>query len=245
MTASHSMTAGVKSALGPRLTVLARCLLRDLPVPRWGNLRRVTPFSASYGFDRGTPLDRYYLDAFLRANQALITGRVLEVQMDAYTKRFGRHVQQSHSIDVNPAFGATYTCDLADAPQIPSDYYNCFLLPNTLQHIESLRPALRTMLRVTKPGGTLLASAAGFLPLITDGGDYWRLSAQGWRRLLAEEWPGCEIAVESHGNCLAAIAAMHGLAQEELSPRELDVEDPRYPVLVTIRCRKAEGPGVR
>ncbi len=101
------------------------------------------------------------------------------------------------------------------------------------------------MLRVTRPGGTLLASAAGFLPLIPDGGDLWRLSAQGWRRLLADEWPGCEITVESHGNCLAAIAAMHGLAQEELSAEELDVEDPRYPVLVTIRCRKVQGAGAR
>ena len=245
MTATDRVTAGVKSALGPRLTTLARCLLRDLPVPRWGNLRRVTPISTSYGFDRGTPLDRYYLDGFLRGNQPVIAGRVLEVQVPAYTKRFGRGVQESHSVDINPRFGATYTCDLADAPQIPSDYYDCLLLPNTLQHLEALRPALRTTLRVTKPGGTILASAAGFLPLIPDGGDFWRLSAQGWHRLLAEEWPGCEIVVRSHGNCVAAIAAMHGLAHEELTAEELDVEDQRYPVLVTIRCRKPQEPGAR
>jgi SAM-dependent methyltransferase len=245
MTPETASTERLKALAGPRLTVVGRCLLRGLPVPRWGNLRRVRPFSTSYGFDRGTPIDRYYLDAFFRANQALITGRVLEVQLPSYTKRFGQRVEQSHSVDINPQFGATYTCDLADAPQIPSDYYDCFLLPNTLQHVETLRPALQTMLRVTKPGGTMLASAAGFLPLIPDGADFWRLSAQGWRRLLAEEWPDCELAVESHGNCLAAIAAMHGLAQEELSVEELDAEDPRYPVLVTIRCRKARRPGAR
>ena len=231
----------LKALAGPRLTVLGRCLLRGLPVPRWGNLRRVSPFSVNFGFDRGTPIDRYYLHAFLRANQTLITGRVLEVQLPSYTKRYGRGVRESHSVDINPAFGATYSCDLANAPQIPSDYYDCFLLPNTLQHVEALRHGLRTMLRVTKPGGTLLASAAGLLPLIPDGGDFWRLSAQGWRRLLAEEWPGCEIAVESHGNCLAAIGAMHGLALEELRAEELDVNDPRYPILITIRCRKASG----
>ena len=245
MSATNTVAASLKSALRPRLTVLARCLLRDLPVPRWGNLRRVKPFSTVYGFDRGTPVDRYYLDAFLQSNRTLITGRVLEVQMPSYTKRYGHGIQESHTVDINPTFNATYTCDLANAPEIPSDYYDCFLLPNTLQHVEALRPALQTMLRVTKPGGTLLASAAGFLPLIPDGDDFWRLSAQGWRRLLAEAWPGCEIAVESHGNCLVALAAMHGLAQEELREGELDVEDPRYPVLVTIRCRKAEGPAGR
>jgi hypothetical protein len=245
MTREAGTSERLKAIAGPRLTVLGRCLLRGLPVPRWGNLRRVRPFSASYGFDRGTPIDRYYLETFLRANQTSITGRVLEVQLPSYTRRFGRSVEESHSVDINPQFGATYTCDLADAPQIPSDYYDCFLLPNTLQHVETLRPALRTMLRVTKPGGTILASAAGFLPLIPDGGDFWRLSAQGWGRLLADEWSGCEIDVESHGNCLAAIAAMYGLAQEELHADELDVEDPRYPVLVTIRCRKAQAPGRR
>jgi SAM-dependent methyltransferase len=245
MTAPAGSAERLKAIAGPRLAVVGRCLLRGLPVPRWGNLRRVKPFSATYGFDRGTPIDRYYLDAFLRANQTLITGRVLEVQLSSYTKRLGRDVQESHSVDIDPKFNATYTCDLADAPQIPSNYYDCFLLPNTLQHVEALRPALQTMLRVTKPGGTLLASAAGFLPLIPDGGDFWRLSSQGWSRLLADEWSGCEIAVESHGNCLAALAAMHGLALEELSESELDVQDPRYPVLVTIRCRKAQGPGTR
>jgi SAM-dependent methyltransferase len=238
MTAANPAGERLKALAGPRLTVVGRCLLRRLPVPRWGNLRRVTPFSASYGFERGTPLDRYYLHAFLDAHRSFITGRVLEVQVPAYTKRFGHDILESHSVDINPAFDATYTCDLADAPQIPSDYYDCFLLPNTFQHVEQLRPALRTMLRVTKPGGTLLASAAGFVPLIPDGGDFWRLSAQGWRRILADEWPDCEIDVEPHGNCLSAIAAMHGLAHEELSDAELDVADPRYPVLVTIRCRK-------
>ena len=40
-----------------------------------------------------------------------------------------------------------------------------------------------------------------------------------------------------HGNCLAATAALMGLAAEELTPDELDAQDPRYPVQVTIACR--------
>ena len=34
------------------------------------------------------------------------------------------------------------------------------------------------------------------------------------------------------------VAAMLGLAAEELLPAELDAEDPHYPVLVTAACRK-------
>ncbi len=49
---------------------------------------------------------------------------------------------------------------------------------------------------------------------------------------------GRVVTVESHGNCLAGVAAMLGLAREELTSAELDVAHPRYPVLVTVMCRK-------
>jgi hypothetical protein len=238
VTATTSTRAGLKTAMGPRLTVLARCLLRGLPVPRWGNLRRVEPFSGIFGFDRGTPVDRFYLHRFLDQHRSVVTGRVLEVQVPSYTRTYGHDVETSHTVDINPQFQATYTCDLADAPQIQSNSYDCFLAPNTLQHVADLTPALRTMLRVVKPGGTVLASAPALLPLIPDGDDYWRLSPAGWRKMLMQAWAGCDIAVEGHGNCLAAIAAMHGLALEELTDEELSADDPRYPVLVTIKCRK-------
>jgi SAM-dependent methyltransferase len=238
MMAGHAGRQRLKAFMGPRLTVFARCVLRGKPLPRWGNMRRVEPFSTSFGFDRGTPVDRYYLHRFLDGNRHVITGRVLEVQVPSYTKRFGGGVRESHTVDINPVFNATYTCDLADAAQIPTDYYDCFLLPNTFQHIVDLHNALRHMIRVVKPGGTLLASAAGLLPLIPDGGDYWRLSPGGWRFVLQDDWAGCDVSVEGHGNCLAAVATMYGLAQEELNSAELDADDPRYPVLITIRCRK-------
>jgi SAM-dependent methyltransferase len=233
-----SAGSAAKAILGPHLTVLARCVLRGLPIPRWGNLRRVEPFSRVFGFDRGTPVDRFYMERFLEANRQVITGRVLEVQVSSYTRTYGQAVETAHTVDINPDWRATYTCDLADAAQIPSNSYDCFLASNTLQHVEDLPAVLRTLVRVVKPGGYVLASVPMLLPLIPDGDDMWRLSPEAWQRTLAREWAGCEIAVEGHGNCLAAIAAMQGLALEELSDDELRVNDSRYPVLVTIKARK-------
>jgi len=228
----------LKSALGPHLTVLGRCVMRGLPIPRWGNLRRVRPFSQTFGFDRGTPVDRFYLHKFFEANRAAITGRVLEVQVPAYTRTYGRDVQTAHTVDIDPRFSATYTCDLADAAQIPSDSYDCFLAPQTLQHVSDLDGVLKTMLRVVKPGGHILASAPVLLPLIPDADDNWRLTPHAWQKTLARAWPGHEPTIKGHGNCLSAIAAMHGLALEELTDDELTAHDPRYPVIVTIACRK-------
>lgn len=200
------------------------------------------PFSSNFGFDRGTPVDRYYLHNFLEKYQDYIIGDILEIQAQAYGQRFGHTIHQVDSVDINPAFEPTYLCDLAKAEGvIPASHYDCFLLPNTLQHLQDLQGCLVQALRVIKPGGVILASAAGFVPLIPDGPDYWRLSAAGWNEIVSRTWPGCEVSVESHGNCLAAVACMLGLALEELISEELDVVDTRYPVLVTLFCRKPLG----
>ena len=233
------MLPELKQLLGPRWTPRLGRLVRGRERPRWGNLRRVRPFSESFGFDRGVPVDRYYLHRFLEANRAGVTGDVLEIQGVGYTRRFGHDLRRVDSLDIDARFEPTYVCDLANSEGlIPDDVYDCFLLPNTLQHLRDLEGCLRHALRVVKPGGSLLASAAGFIPLIPDGPDYWRLSPEGWREVLARVWVGAEIRVESHGNCLAAVGAMLGLANEELTPAELDARDPRYPVLVTVACRK-------
>ena len=228
-----------KAWVGPRWTVTLRCLLKGKGLPEWGNLRRTRPFSSNFGFDRGTPVDRYYLEKFLYRHREHITGRVLEIQMPGYTERYGQDVAEAHSVDIAADFDSTYVCDLAESTDvIPSEYYDCFLLPNTLCVLKDIEACLKQAFRVIKPGGVVLATTAGFVPLTPDYGDYWHLSAAGWRELARRAWPEGSYDVESHGNCLVASAAMMGLAWEELSEAELEDTDPRYPVLVTLVCRK-------
>lgn len=238
MTRRSAATARAKQIAGPGMTARVRCLMHGFSMPRWGNLRRTTPFSSTYGFERGTPIDRYYLHRFLAAHRDLITGDVLEVQTGGYTERFGHDVAHADTFDIVPQFGPTHLCDFAHCDDvIPSHAYDCLLLPNTLPHFRELDLALAHARRIVRPGGTILASAAGLLPLTGDVPDYWRLSPDGWRERLGAAWPGATIEIAGHGNCLAAVAAQMGLALEELSEAELDVQDPRYPVLTTMLCR--------
>lgn len=224
---------------GPRATVKARCLLHGYELPRWGNLRRTTPFSATFGFERGTPIDRYYLHRFFDRHRAEITGDVLEVQANSYTVRFGHDLRRTDTFDIIDQFQPTYLCDLAHSERVlPDAAYDCLLLPNTLPHLRDLDACLAHALRVVRPGGVILASAAGLMPLTPDVPEYWRLPPDGWREVLRRAWPDAEIVVTGHGNCLAAAAAQFGLALEELRSAELDVDDPRYPVLTTIVSRK-------
>ena len=163
---------------------------------------------------------------------------MLEVQTGSYTERFGHDVTRADTFDIVPEFAPTHLCDFAHCGGIiPARAYDCLLLPNTLPHFRELDLALAHALRVVRPGGTILASAAGLLPLTGDVADYWRMSPDGWRERLGAAWPGATIEIGGHGNCLAAVAAQLGLALEELTTAELDVQDPRYPVLTTICCR--------
>src|SRR5262245_3371591 len=67
----------------------------------WGDLARQTPISDSWGVDRGTPLDRYYIERFLEANRADIYGHVLEVKDAGYTHRYGgSRVRRASVLDV-------------------------------------------------------------------------------------------------------------------------------------------------
>jgi len=190
-----------------------------------------------YGFDRGMPIDRYYVDKFLSARSGLICGRILEIQTTDHARRYGSGGTVMHTLDINASFHPTYLCDLAAADIVPSASYDCFLLPNTLCFLRDLEIALRQARRIVRPGGVILATVPGFVPLTPDAADYWHASADGWRVIAGRAWPDCETQVESHGNCLAAAAAIYGVAAEELSAEELDATDPRYPVLVTIECR--------
>jgi len=213
--------------------------VRGKRLPRWGNLRVEEPFSSNWGIDRGTPVDRYFADRFFAENRDLISGRVLEIQNPVYTERYGVDVRHADSIDIDSQFGPTIVCDLAKAEgAVASNSYDCFLLPFTLPFVRDLKGALRNVMRIVKPGGTILATTSLLSPVFAEYPEYWRMTESGWRELLAREWPGQEIEVRTHGNCVSAVASILGLAQEELTTEELDRDDPRFPVLISIKARK-------
>jgi SAM-dependent methyltransferase len=220
----------------------------DPPVgwARFGSLRRLTPISRVFGLDRGLPIDRYYIERFLSAHASDIRGRVLEIGSDTYTRRFGRDwVTRSDVLSVaegNPK--ATMVADLTCADHLPSDTFDCILLTQTLQFIYDVRAALKTLYRILKPAGILLATFSGISQIsrydMDHWGDYWRFTSLSSRRLFAEVFPAAQVTVEAHGNVLTALTFLHGLAAEELRREELDFHDPDYEVVITARAVKPE-----
>jgi SAM-dependent methyltransferase len=217
--------------------------LQRLRRPAWlGTIRRTAPVSEHYGRDRGTPIDRYYIEQFLAAERAAIRGRVLEVMNRDYTVRFGTGVDTSDVLDIDPGNpDATIVSDLAAADALPTSSFDCFILTQTLQYIYDLKAAVAHAHRILAPGGTLLCT----VPVVSRidrralESECWRLTAAASSRLFGEVFPPSGIAVRERGNVLAAVAFLVGMAAEELSARELERDDPFFPVVVTVRATKA------
>ena len=220
-----------------RLGPLARALRRGRRPIRLGSLGSTKPISSSWGYDRGTPIDRWYIERFLAENRDDITGRVLEVKDSGYTERFGAALAERAVIDVDPANErATHVADLASADAVPDEAFNCFLLTQTLQYIYDVPAAIEHAHRVLRPGGVLLAT----LPVtsrLTDPPltDYWRFTPASAGRLFEPAF-GDSVMVTGHGNALAGVAFLKGLAAEDLTDADLAAQDPRFPLIVTVRA---------
>jgi SAM-dependent methyltransferase len=210
---------------------------------RLGSLRRTTPVSEHWGFDRGTPIDRYYIERFIAEHSSDIRGRVLEVKDRLYTTRFGTEVSHSDVLDLdrsNP--DATVIADLTDARDVPADRFDCFVLTQTLQFIFPVDAAIREAHRLLRPGGVLLATVPAVSRIDRHAGvdgDFWRFTTASCHRLFGSVFGEERVQVRAYGNVLAAIGFLTGLAREDLSDPELDVEDERFPVIVAIRGIKA------
>ena len=209
----------------------------------FGNLRRVKPISQEFGYDRGLPIDRYYIEKFLAAQANDICGRVLEIGDDSYTHQFGsqRVITRDvlHVVAGNPV--ATIIGNLSNADHIPSNTFDCLILTQTLHLIYDVPAALETIYRILKPDGTLLATFPGISQISNDewaDNWYWSFTTLSARRLFEEIFPKANIKMETYGNVLAAAAFLQGLAAKELTPEELDYLDPNYELLITVRAKK-------
>lgn len=215
-------------------------LRRWLRRPIWlGSLRRTTPISEHWGFDRGTPVDRYYIERFLERHSHDIRGRVLEVMDSRYTERFGSAVEAMDVLDIdvsNPR--ATIVADLAAADGVPSASFDCVILTQTLQFIYDGGAAVGEAHRLLRPEGVLLATVPAVSRIDRTAGvrgDFWRFTEASCERLFGEVFGDENVTVRALGNVLAGIAFLAGLAREDLTDRELEVQDVFFPVLITVR----------
>ncbi|MCI5151334.1 MAG: methyltransferase domain-containing protein, partial [Candidatus Electrothrix sp. MAN1_4] len=208
----------------------------------WGELRRLEPVSSVWGLDRGKPIDRYYIENFLKRKSVDITGRVLEVKDPTYSKIYGTDVEKIDILDIaedNP--NATLIRDLQQKHSLPANRYDCFVLIQTIHIIYDIRTVVENVYQTLCPGGVVLAT----LPCVSRidyesgvNGDCWRFTAASAQGLFEEVFGKGQVEVQSHGNVAVCCGFLQGISTEELTSEELDHNDPYFPLILTIRAVK-------
>lgn len=166
---------------------------------------------------------------------------------DTYARRFGGpKVDKVDVLNLTPnSAKATIVADLGHGEQLPSKTFDCIICTQILLFVYDLRPAIRTLYRILKPGGVLLLTSPGIQKIsrgdMEIGGEYWRFTTLCMRRLFEEVFPADSVEVKASGNVLAATAFLFGLAVEDLRRRDLEYHDPDFEVSIALRAVR---PGV-
>ena len=210
-----------------------------------GRYRRTVPSDRVFGLRRGRGIDRYYIEAFMERHASAVKGVVLEVADPRYTRQFGRsavtHSDVLHAVAGNAE--ASLVGNLATGEGIPENRYDCIILTQVLQFIYDVNSAVIHAHRALRPGGVLLVTVAGISQISRSDmdrwGDYWRFTDASARRLFGDVFGAQQVTVESHGNVFAACAFLQALAAEDLCREELELNDPDYQLLITVRAKKA------
>ena len=177
--------------------------------PDLGDLRRTTPIDPNWGFERGTPIDRVYVERFVglaRCRHPRSRPRDRRPRLhDPLRSPASRAVDILMAEEGNPE--ATIVGDLTDAPHIPDDTFDCAIVTQTLQFVYDVRSALATLHRVLRPGGVLLATVPGITKISptedAEFGEWWHYTGRSARRLAEEAFGPGTSRPDRSGTCSA------------------------------------------
>ena len=200
------------------------------------------PISNDFGLSRGTPIDRYYIDSFLKDNESDIKGAALEIAESTYTKRFDHGVTSFEILHVDESnCKATIIGDLTRPESLPEKMADCFICTQILNFIFDIRKAVDGCFKLLRDGGVFLGTVSGNSQISrydTDRwGDYWRFTDLSLKKLFTEYFREENITIQTYGNVFAANAFLQGLALEDIEDKSLlNENDPDYQVTLGIRA---------
>ncbi len=203
------------------------------------------PLNRTFGFSRGTPVDRYYIEKFLNDEKMNIRGDVWEVAENTYTMRYGaENVRNSFMLHVSSDEPGYTKGNFETGEGIKSEVADCIILTQVLPFISDCKAAVSNIYRMLKPGGVCLITVSGISQIsrydMDRWGHYWGFTDLSLRTLLEEQVPEEQIKIRVFGNVKSATALLYGIAAEELDQEELDNTDADYQVSICAVIRKEE-----
>jgi hypothetical protein len=197
----------------------------------------------------GTPIVRHYWAVFLEKHKPDIHGYCLEIGTIQTVRMYGGEaLTKAEAIDLSRhSPEITVVEDLSRADQVPSDTYDCFVNQFTMPVIYDVEAALYHSIRILKPGGVLLVNFS-CVDYYLEGLDmgtgaplfsfWWFTPIQVRNMLRRLNLTEVDYELEIYGNLFARMAFQMNMSAEELTFKELEYQDPNYPLLICVRVVK-------
>lgn len=206
------------------------------------------PISRSFGFDRGRPIDRYFIEKFFTANRNLIQGKVLEIGDRDYTLRYGQNVSQSTVFGHELAPGVDAAVNLeADEIDWPKNDFDSVILTQTLQFCRYPEKVLSNVSQLLKPEGNLLLSVPGITQISRYDedrwGQYFSFMPKGLSDLVSRVDDLQMVKTEVFGNAGLCCSFLMGLSADEIKEADLEHRDPDYPLIMLCHLVKSKNRG--
>lgn len=200
-----------------------------------------TPTSRLFGTDRGTAIDRFYIDKFISDNDIFITGQVIEIGDNRYTKKYGKNVSRSvvfaGEVDNVESYPLGSLLNVEDTLDIGK--FDCIICTQVLNFIFDVPAAIEGMHKLLKPNGVALITIAGLCQISRHDanlyGDYWRFTTMSSQRVFSNFK---NVEIKSFGNVTVATAFINGLSVEDLALDLFDLTDPDYQVVIAVVATK-------
>lgn len=206
---------------------------------------KVIPVSIIFGFDRGKPIDRYYIENFISANKILILGNVLEVEDNFYTLKYGNKIIKSFILKYNneSKLENDYLYgDLTDINTLPSQMFDLFICTQTLNFIFDVEKAINSIHQLLKNDGIALVTVACITQIsrydANKWGDYWRFTPQGIKKLFENKFGENNVEINVYGNSYSATHFLKGYSSDEINVKKLNEIDEDYPVVIALKITK-------
>jgi SAM-dependent methyltransferase len=195
----------------------------------WGSLGAYVPISTGFGFERGTPIDRYYLNRFIEEVRSQVRGVVIEIGGSLNNRTVYNFVnaREYHAMDLIQRPDVDIVGNAEDPAAFPASSIDSVIAFNVLEHCREPWVVIDNALLWLKPGGALFCMVPNAQRIHKMPGDYWRPLPQAVSWML-RRFSTHQLRV--YGNPIALVASFMGIASEEVPRRDLDFFNPDYPV---------------
>lgn len=200
------------------------------------------PISRRWGVEYGTPIDRIYIERFIRENSKYIQGTVMEIAEDRYAKYYQEQISKMQILHVNGGGENVIKGNFVTGEGIIPDSVDCLICTQTLCMIFDMEKAIYHIYQMLKKGGTALFTVPGITQIslydYRNWGQYWAFTEQSVRLLLQKYFLADNIEICVYGNVKTAIGFLYGVCAENLSDEDFAYQDNQYQVMIGARVIK-------